>query len=109
MQDQDAPPVEEGETDGDVVVVQEAQIPAVVRGAINSIRGSIALPWITATARRWLVEIMALASACAPASHRIIRRPSLNLCRCARTPTPASLLLWMTSSFRQRFRKLPAS
>ena len=36
MQDQDAPPVEEGETGGGVVVVQEAQIRVVVRGVINS-------------------------------------------------------------------------
>ena len=54
MQDQDAPPVEEGETDGGAVAVQEAQIRAavVVRAAINSTPVSIPHPWITAIALR---------------------------------------------------------
>ena len=55
MQDQDAPPVEEGETDGGAVAVQEAQIRAavvVVRVAINSTRGFALRPWTTATAPR---------------------------------------------------------
>ena len=52
MQDQDAPPVGEGETDGDVVVAQEAQIRVVVRGAISSSRVFTARPWTTAIALR---------------------------------------------------------
>ena len=54
MQDQDAPPVEEGETDGGAVAVQEAQIRAavVVRDAINSTPASTPHPWITAIALR---------------------------------------------------------
>ena len=54
MQDQDAPPVEEGETDGGAVAVQEAQIQAAVvaRAAINSTPASSPHPWITAIALR---------------------------------------------------------
>jgi len=52
MQDQDAPPVEEGETGGGVVVVQEAQIRVVVRGVISSSRVFTARPWTTAIALR---------------------------------------------------------
>ena len=52
MQDQDAPPVEEGETDGGVVAVQEAGIPVVVRAAINNTRAFTPRLWTTAIALR---------------------------------------------------------
>ena len=54
MQDQDAPPVEEGETGGGVVAVRAAEtrqaeaVPAVT----SSMAGFTPLPWITATVPR---------------------------------------------------------
>ena len=51
MQDQDAPPVEEGRTGGGVGVVRAAQIQAADRAAINSMAGFTQLLWTTAIAQ----------------------------------------------------------
>ena len=51
MQDQDAPPVEEGETGGGVVVVRAAATQADHAVAINNTAVSIPRQWITAIAR----------------------------------------------------------
>lgn len=51
MQDQDAPPVEEGETGGGVVVVRAAQIQADHAVAINNTAVSIRRRWTIAIAR----------------------------------------------------------
>jgi hypothetical protein len=51
MQDQDAPPVEEGETGGGVVVVRAAETQADSAVAINSIAVSILRRWTTAIAQ----------------------------------------------------------
>jgi len=48
MQDQDAPPVEEGETGGGVGVVRVAQTQVAGPAAINSMAGFTPLPWTTA-------------------------------------------------------------
>src|SRR6266487_3607719 len=108
MQDQDAPPVEEGETDGGVVVVQEAELRVavvVVRAAINSTPASTPLQWITAIARRWPAETMARACACVRDSAPTILRRSLSRCRVGKTRTPESSALWTTSFFKRRSRK----
>ena len=49
MQDQDAPPVEEGETGGGVAVVRVGAIPAAAQAAINNMAVSIPRQWIIAT------------------------------------------------------------
>jgi len=53
MQDQDAPPVEEGETDGGAAVVSVAELRVAVAApvATSSIPTSTPHPWITATVR----------------------------------------------------------
>jgi hypothetical protein len=51
MQDQDAPPVEEGETGGGVVVVRAAETQADSAVAINNTAVFTPLPWIIAIAR----------------------------------------------------------
>ncbi len=51
MQDQDAPPVEEGETGGGVGVVRAAETQADSAVAINSIAAFTPRPWTTAIAR----------------------------------------------------------
>jgi hypothetical protein len=48
MQDQDAPPVEEGETGGGVDVVPEAVIQAADPGAINNMAEFTLRRWTTA-------------------------------------------------------------
>lgn len=50
MQDQDAPPEEEGETGGGVAAVRAAGTREAVRDATNSTQGFTPLPWTTATA-----------------------------------------------------------
>jgi hypothetical protein len=52
MQDQDAPPVEEGETGGGVAVVRAAEPQAVAPDAISNTAAFIPHPWITAIAQR---------------------------------------------------------
>ncbi len=51
MQDQDAPPVEEGETGGGVVVVRAAETQADNAVAINNTAAFTPHPWTTAIAR----------------------------------------------------------
>src|SRR6266567_5658665 len=111
MQDQDVPPVEEGETDGGAVAVQEAQIraAAVVRAAINSTPASSRHPWITAIALRWPAETMARACECVPDSAPIILRRILSRCQVGKMRIPESSALWTTSSFKRKFRRPLAS
>jgi hypothetical protein len=52
MQDQDAPPVEEGETGGGVAVVPEPAANKAAPVAINSTAAFTLPPWTTATAPR---------------------------------------------------------
>src|SRR6266567_2664944 len=109
MQDQDAPPVEEGETGGGVDVVRAAQTQAVGQAAINSMAEFIPLPWTTAIARRWLAEITVRAYACVPAFRRIILSLIPIHCPSAKTRIPGFLALLTTCSSKPRFRKRPAS
>src|SRR6266542_308563 len=103
MQDQDAPPVEEGETDGGAVAVQEAELrTAVARAAINSTPASTPLPWITAIARRWPAETMDRACACVPDSAPITLRRSLSRCQVGKMRTLESSALWTTSFFMRK-------
>src|SRR5512146_1831558 len=110
MQDQDAPPVEEGETGGGVVVVRAAQTQADHAVAINSTAAFTPRQWTTAIARHWPETTTGGGpGANAQDSLRTIRRQTLTRCRPARMPTPASLALWMISSSRPRSRKPHAS
>ena len=110
MQDQDVPPVEEGEIGGGVVVVPEAEIPAVGLAATNSTAAFTPPPWTTVTVLPLLAATMALGlDASVPALPRIIRKLSPSRFRFAKTPLPVSLPSLTIFSFKQKFRKLPAS
>ena len=88
MQDQDVPPVEEGETGGGVdAVPRAAAIRKAGPVAIISATAFTPHPWITATARHWPAATMALAPAGIGLVLRpIIRRPNPSRCPCARMP-----------------------
>src|ERR1700746_1746050 len=107
MQDQDAPPVEEGEIGGGVVVVLEADLR---RTGVISMAGSIPHPWTTVIAQRWLAETMARApGGRGRASLRGIRNPNLSPCRFVKMQRPAFLVSSTTCSSRPRFRRPRAS
>src|SRR5215467_2361041 len=102
MQDQDAPPVEEGETGGGAAVVPEADIRRTGPGAI-SIAAFTPRLWTTATAQRWPATMASGPDASGPALRRTIRRQTPSLCRCAkmrRHGFSASLTIF---SFKRRF------
>src|SRR5947207_1349987 len=110
MQDQDVPPVEEGETGGGVVVVPRAVIPQVAPVATNSTAAFTLRPWTTVTARQWPAAIMARApDVSVPALPLITRNLNPSRFRFAKTLPPESLLSWTISSFKPRFRKPRAS
>src|SRR5215469_6678759 len=112
MQDQDAPPVEEGETGGGVVAVRAAEtrqaeaVPAVT----SSMAAFTPLLWITATGRLWQAATTDQdrgdnAQVLPPTT----LRPSRSRCRHARTqPRESSASLTICSS-RRRFRRRRAS
>src|SRR5690242_16058205 len=110
MQDQDAPPVEEGETGGGAGVVRAAQTQAAHVDAISSTAASTPHPWTTATAQRWQVEIT-VPGRVANGQDSLLTIPRLNQSRSRRGKMPirASLALWTISSSRPRSRKRPAS
>src|SRR6185312_7813604 len=110
MQDQDAPPVEEGETGGGAGVVRAAQTQADIADAINSTAASTPHPWTIAIAQRWRAEIMVRDRA-ASGQDSLPTIPRLNQSRSRRGKMPihASLALWMICSSRPRSRKPPAS
>src|SRR5579859_2702264 len=111
MQDQDAPPVEEGETgDGVDAVPRAAAISRAAQVAIINATAFTPHLWITATGRRSPAETMALVPAATGlVLRRITRRLNPSLCPCARMPRREFLALWTTCSFRPRFRRSPAS
>src|SRR6266700_6396659 len=110
MQDQDVPPVEEGETGGDAVVVPRAVIPQVAPVATNSTAAFTLRPWTTVTARPCPAAIMARApDGSVPALPLITRNLNPSRFRSAKTQLPASLHSSTIFSFKRRFRKLPAS
>src|SRR4051812_44537045 len=111
MQDQDAPPVEEGETGGGVVVVRVGAIPEAADPAATSSRAAfIALPWTTATGQPWPAATTVRGpDASGPVSRLTIPSLTLNPCPYAKMPRHVFSALWMTCSFRRRFRKLRAS
>src|SRR6476646_9456007 len=114
MQDQDAPPVEEGEIGGGVVVVPVEAIPAAVAAdapdAISSMAAFTAHPWTTAIGRPWPAVITVRdPDASGPAFRRTTLRPTRSHCRYAKTRPRAFSALWTTCSSRRRFRKPPAS
>src|SRR5579862_3317609 len=85
MQDQDAPPVEEGETGGGVAVVPEADIRRTGPGAINTVE-FIPRPWTTAIARLWPVATMDRGQDGRVRDfRRIIPKPIPILCRFGKT------------------------
>src|SRR5438067_13639641 len=107
MQDQDVPPVEEGETGGGVVVVPRAVIPQVAPVATNSTAAFTLRPWTTVTARPWPAAIMARGpDGSVPALPLITRNLNPSRFRFAKTQPPASLRSWTTSFFKRRFRNL---
>src|SRR5262249_16567008 len=107
MQDQDAPPEEEGETDGGVAVVQEAGIPELVRAAINSTPTFTRPRWITAIVPPSRPETMARENLCAPGGLGRAGTPKAHSSPlpCARTRTRESLPSWTTFSFKRKFRR----
>src|SRR6266700_3276149 len=111
MQDKDAPPVEEGEIDGGAADVREVEHRAaavVGPAATNSTPTFLPLPWITAIVRPWQPATTTVrAHACGPAAPARADTATVIWSRCprAKTPTRGSLRLWMTCSFKQRFRK----
>src|ERR1700756_2548162 len=110
MQDQDVPPVEEGETGDGVDAVPRAAIRKA--GPVATISAIVFTPhpWITATARLWPVATMDLVPAGTGLDlRRIIRRRSRSHCPCAKTQYRASLVSWTTCSSRPKFRKPHAS
>src|SRR5437667_8830840 len=113
MQDQDAPPVEEGETGGGVGVVRAEQTQVAVadgQAAINSMAGFTRLQWTTAIALPWLGATTARGQdGNVPGSLQTIRRPIPTHYPCAKTRIPGFLASWTTSSSRPKFRKLPAN
>src|SRR4051812_48096254 len=111
MQDQDVPPVEEGETgDGADAVPRAAAIRKADPVAIINATAFTPPPWITATARHWPAATMVLAPAgIGPALRPTTRRLNPSRCPCARMPRRASLALWMTCFSRRRFRRPLAS
>src|SRR4029077_19331008 len=98
MQDQDAPPVEEGETGGGAAVVPRAAIRKADPVAINSATAFTQLRWIIVIARPLpAVTTMApVPAATGLALRRIIRKRNPNHCRCAKMQPRASLVLSMT-------------
>src|SRR5438034_10712397 len=109
MQDQDAPPVEEGETGGGVAVVPEAGIP-LAAAAITSTMAFTTRLWTTVTAPLWRAVVTGRAL---DASGRVLplifRNPNPSRCRIGKMPPPVFSPLWTISSFRPKSRKLPAS
>src|SRR6185437_14129588 len=111
MQDQDAPPVEEGETGGGAGVVRAAQTQAAdIADAINSTAASTPRPWTTAIARLWQAETTVPGQA-ASGQDSLPTIPRLNQShsRRGKMPIRASLALWTISSSRPRSRKPPVS
>src|SRR5262249_20937689 len=104
MQDQDAPPEEEGETDGGVAVVQEAGIPELVRAAINSTPTFTPPRWITPIVPPSRPETMARESVCARAglARAVTHGATSSPFPSARTRTRESLPSWTTFSFRRK-------
>src|SRR5258708_27443392 len=105
MLDQDAPPVEEGETGGGVDAVRAAQTHAADLAAISSRAAFIPRPWTTAIALPWAAATAPVQDGSDRALAPPIRSPSLTHCRSARTPTPESSASWTTYSSRPNFRK----
>src|SRR5579864_18617 len=107
MQDQDAPPEEEGETGGGVAVVREAGIS---RTGAMLMAGSTPRPWTTAIERRWVAAITVRArDASVPALRRVIRRQNRNLCPCARMPRRGFSALSTIYFSKLKFRRPRAS
>src|SRR5258705_4505203 len=100
MQDQDAPPVEEGEIGGGVVVVRVEAIPAAAGpAAISSMAAFTARPWTTAIARHWLaVATVRDPAASGPAFPPTIPSLTLNPCLRARMRRHAFSALWTICS-----------
>src|SRR5438874_11515436 len=107
MQDQDAPPVEEGETGGGAVVVPRAVIRMADRVVITSATAFTRHPWITATVRpSQVATAMVPVLATGLVLRRTIRRPNLSHCPCVRMQHRASSASSMISFSKPRFRKL---
>src|SRR6185437_2703763 len=101
MQDQDAPPVEEGETGGGAGVVRAAQTQADIADAISSTAAFTPHPWTTAIAQQWQAETTVLGPAASGQdSLRTIPRPNQSHSRPGRMPILVSLALWTISSSR---------
>src|ERR1700730_16238200 len=110
MQDQDAPPVEEGETGGGEAVVPRAPTRKAGPAAITSATVFTQLQWITATARLSPAATTApVPAATGLALRLIIRKRNPSHCPCAKMQPRASLVLSMTCFFRRRFRRPRAS
>src|SRR3954464_1920215 len=111
MQDQDVPPVEEGETgDGADAVQKVAAIRKAGPVAITNATAFTPHLWITATARHWPAATMVLAPAGIGLALRLTtRRLNPSRCPCARMPRHAFSALWTIYFSRPRFRRPRAS
>src|ERR1700722_16874299 len=111
MQDQDAPPVEEGEIGGGAAVVPRLAIRKGDPVVINSATAFTRPQWIIAIARP-LPAVITMDPVPAPtglALRRIIRKPSLNRCRCGKVQPHGALALSTTYFFKPRSRRPRAS
>src|SRR6266542_5994865 len=110
MQDQDAPPVEEGETGGGVVAVPKAATPQAAPAAINSTVAFTALLWTIAIVPPCQAATMAPAlGEPGQVSPPTIPNPNPSRYPCARMPRRVFLALLTISSSRPRFRRPLAS
>src|SRR6266568_6304739 len=110
MQDQDAPPVEEGETGGGVVVALKAELPQAAPAAINNTVAFTALRWTIVIVPPCRAATMApVLGALGRVLLRTIRNPNPSRYPCARMPRREFLASLTIFSSRPRFRKPLAS
>src|SRR6266478_325151 len=110
MQDQDAPPVEEGETGGGEVVALKAETPQAAPAAINNTVAFTALQWTIVIVPQCRAATMAPAPGePGQVSPPTIRNPNPSHCPCARMPRHVFLASLTISFSRPRFRKPLAS
>src|SRR5579864_217017 len=106
MQDQDVPPVEEGETGGGGAVVPEAGLR---RTGVISIVGYTPPPWTTVTAQQWAATMARVQDAPVRGLLRDIPNPNPIRCRFVKTQLRAFLVLLMIFFSKPKFRRPRAS
>src|SRR5579864_5080501 len=102
MQDQDVPPVEEGETGDGVAVVPEADPRRT--GVISTVEFT-PRPWTTVIVQPWAAAMARVQDAHGRALLRDIPSPNPSRCRFAKTRLPAFLVSSTICSSRPKFRR----